>query len=152
MLNHRADNFRSIELELDNGLQVGITGNGALLYVTDEYGEDLPPGEYQDLISYYDRFDIHDIPGRIKSIGAIKIAYNNTFDIHEKAGTLKSIGDIQVKYYNTFDIHDPKGKVKSVGKVSVKYYNAFDPDTLEGMIKSIEGNSRRVAVWGPKPY
>lgn len=147
ILSPRADNFRTIELELNGSLLVGITGHGALQYVTTIDGEPLPAAECATLIKYYDQFDIHDIPGRIKAIGDVKIAYNNTFDIHDVTGTLKSVGDIQVKYYNSFDIHDPQGKVKSVGKVSIKYYNSFDPDRLQGRIKSIEGNSDQVAVW-----
>lgn len=99
------------------------------------------------LIKYYDQFDIHDIPGKVKSIGEVRIAYNNGFDIHDVKGTLKSVGDIRVQYYTNFDIHDPKGKVKSVGDVKIKFYNNFDLERLRGRLKSIEGNSDRVEVW-----
>ncbi|WP_276483992.1 hypothetical protein [Paraflavitalea pollutisoli] len=147
VLTPRADNFRTIELELNGALLVGLTGHGALQYVTTLEGEPLPAAECATLIKYYDQFDIHDIPGRVKSVGDVKITYNNTFDIHDVKGSLKSVGDIAVKYYNTFDIHDPQGKVKSVGNVTIRYYNSFDPDALQGRTKSIEGNSDQLLVW-----
>ena len=155
ILSRECDNFRSIELELDDKYLVGISSTGDLEYVETLNGEELFEGdcERQGIpIKYYTNFDIHDIPGRIKSIGNIKIAYNNTFDIHDISGTLKSIGDIHIKYYNTFDIHDPKGKVKSVGNVNIKYYNSFDWDRKFGEIKCISGNSSLLAVVRGRGY
>lgn len=146
-LSYRSDNFRFIELELNNRLLVGLNGNGDIIYMTTLDGRDAYNTDSLPEIAYYDKFDIHDIPGRVKSIGNIKIAYNNVFDVHDVKGTLKSIGDIQVKYYNVFDIHDPKGKVKSVGDVSIVYYNKFDADQLFGKIKSIKGNNQRISVF-----
>ena len=149
ILSRDYNSFRAIELELNNHYLVGISSDGDLEYIETLTGEELFEGdcERQGIpIKYYTTFDIHDIPGRLKSIGNIKISYNNTFDIHDINGTLKSIGNIPIKYYNTFDIHDPTGKVKSVGNVSIKYFNPFDINRKFGEIKSIAGNSSRVAV------
>jgi hypothetical protein len=149
LLSDAADSFRSIELEINSKYVIVISGTGDILYMETLDGDELFEGDCVSLgfpIKFYDTYDIHDISGRIKSIGNIKIAYNNTFDIHDIKGTLKFIGDVKINYYNTVDIHDPKGKVKSVGNVSVKYYNVFDPGRVFGQIKSITGNSDQLTV------
>ena len=155
ILSRDYSSFRAIELELNNQYVIGISSDGDLEYIETLTGDELFEGdcERQGIpIKYYTTFDIHDIPGRLKSIGNIKISYNNTFDIHDVKGTLKSIGNIPIKYYNTFDIHDPKGQVKSVGDVQIKYFNTFDTNRRFGEIKSIAGNSSRVSVIRGRRY
>ena len=144
LLSDKADSFRSIELEINNKYVIGLSGTGDIQYLENLEGDELFEGDCERLgfpIKFYDTYDIHDISGRLKSIGNIKIAFNNTFDMHDISGSLKSIGSINIKYYNTFDMHDPEGKIKSVGNVSIKYYNVFDHDRQFGQIKSITGNN-----------
>ena len=148
-LSENAQSFRLIELEINNLYRFAFDGKGEIKYIESLSGDEIFEDDCRNIglpIEYYSRFDIHDIPNRVKSIGGIKITYNNSFDIHDKKGSLKSVGDIQIKYYNTFDIHDPQGKVKSVENVSIKYYNKFDSDRKFGDIKSVSGNSSLIKV------
>jgi len=155
VLSPQAEGFRTIDLEINNRYYLGIGGEGEILYIETKAGAELLDEDCEKLgfpIRYYDKFDIHDIPGRIKSIGNIKITYNNVFDIHEVKGSLKTIGDMAIRYYNTFDIHDPKEKVKSVGKVQIKYYNEFDAGNNFGGIKSVTGNTSALTVSAGRRY
>ncbi|MXV51248.1 hypothetical protein GS399_09735 [Pedobacter sp. HMF7647] len=148
-ISNRNDGIQSVELLIDDRFYIGLTGNGGVDYIQLTTRTPLAVEDMDNLgmpLTWYDQSDIHDIPGKIKSIGGIQIVYNNVFDIHERKGTLKSIGDIPISYYNVFDIHDPQGKVKSIGKIQIEYYNAFDSKELFGRIKSIKGNSRDFAV------
>ncbi len=141
--------FTSSDLVIKNNIYIGIADDGSIAYIESENDDINTPFDLEKLglpISFYDTYDINDIPGKIKSIGNIKITYYNVFDINDERGNLKSIGDIQIKYYNTFDINDPKGKVKSVGPVDIKYYNSFDQSFPFGYVKSIEGNTARIKV------
>lgn len=148
-IDNSRDSFRYIELLLDNDVMVVIDDSGQI-----EQMESTRSGRRNSIdrpdfrVSYYDRFDMHDPTGRIKSIGNLQFTYYNKFDIHDKFGLLKSIGDINIEYYNTFDINDPKGKVKLVGPVKIEYFNKFDRDEDFGRIKSIQGNTSRVSVMG----
>ncbi|MBC7757611.1 MAG: hypothetical protein H7069_02055 [Phormidesmis sp. FL-bin-119] len=155
VLAQESDSFQSIDLEIDDKFAIGISGEGELLYIETLEGNELFEGDYERLgiaVKYYTNFDIHDIAGRLKSIGNIEIKFNNAFDIHDLKGTIKSIGDLEVKYYNVFDIHDPKGSVKSVGNVSFKYYTVFDPDRKFGELKSISSNTKRLSVIARKKH
>lgn len=148
-ISNKTKGFTSIDLVINNSIYIGIEDDGSIAYIESEDCDINTPNDLEKLgigITFYDSFDIHDIPGKLKSIGGIKVTYYNNFDIHDERGRLKSIGDIQIKYYNTFDIHDPRGKVKSVGNVSITYYNSFDTSYPFGYVKSIEGNTERVKV------
>ena len=149
-ISNKSKTFEFIDLVLNDSILVGLSDSGEIDYIESTQGGEYGIEELEHLgypVKFYGKFDIHDVPGKLKSIGNIKFAYNNVFDSNEAAGTYKSIGDIQIKYYNVFDIHDPQGKVKSVGKVSVKYYNVFDPNEVFGNIKSISGNTKTLGVF-----
>ena len=138
-----------IELRLDNGDVYGINKQADIAWVKGSNGRRASI-EYSDTeVKYYDKFDIHDPMGKLKSIANVIFKYNNKFDIHDVFGTLKSIGNIHISYNNTFDIHDPKGSIKSVGAVQISYFNTFDPNYLFGQIKSIKGNSESLHVFIP---
>lgn len=148
-ISNKTKGFTSIDLVINNTIYVGIEDDGSIAYIESENDDINTPFDLERLglpITFYGTSDIHDIPGKIKSIGNIKFTYYNVFDIHDERGNLKSIGDIEIKYCNTFDIHDPKGKVKSVGPVTIKYYNVFDQSFPFGYVKSIEGNTARIKV------
>lgn len=147
VLSKEGKGIRSIQLLLDDKIEVVVTGAGRIKYIgtTDGY-----PIENIDQmgprVEYYTDFDIHDEKGKLKSIGNVAFKYNNNFDIHDVKGTLKSVGDIKISYYNTFDIHDPQGRLKSIGNVQIKYYNTFDINDRFGDIKSISGNTEELSV------
>jgi hypothetical protein len=151
-LSEDGKSFHFIELELDNGMWIGIDSCTEIAYVENSFGMPLGEGDLELMgvrVKYYDHFDIHDPRDKLKSIGNIIFKYNNVFDIHDKPGTLKSLGNIEIKYYKVFDKHDPKGKVKSVGGVRISYYNIFDPAERLGDLKSIKGNSSSLWVTSP---
>lgn len=97
-ISNKKKGFRSIDLEINKSILIGINNDGRIDYIESAQGNSYTLRDMERIeipIKFYDFSDINDLPGKIKSIGDIAITYNNVFDIHEQRGTLKSIGDIQ---------------------------------------------------------
>ena len=75
-ISYSTNRFKSIDLLINDGIFIGLTGDGRIEYIESGTGEVYGLADMELLglpVAFYDEFDINDIPGRVKSIGGIQI-------------------------------------------------------------------------------